>query len=61
MNFVQLTDKPKTNDLGYLLSNRPWNKASEEKSIILCFLGKVHDIIKSLSENRLRPAGRERR
>ena len=26
--MVQLTDKQKTNDLGYLLSNRSWNKVS---------------------------------
>lgn len=27
-NEVRPSDKPKTNDLGYLLSNRPWNKVS---------------------------------
>lgn len=36
-------------------------KRVAKKLIILCFLGKVHGIIKSLSENRLRPVGRERR
>ena len=41
-NEVRPSDKPKTNDLGYLLSNRPWNKVSG------------HDIIAKLSENRLR-------
>ncbi len=27
-NEVRPSDKPKANDLGYLLSNRPWNKES---------------------------------